>query len=273
MISKFKVNMRLFFKQLKNTSFQLDADCLLCHGEIKLTQPANYGGGAIFPPAQLTSHLICLYCQSKLPYLTQACRVCALPLTQAANSASQSTCGECLTSTPTYNRTCAAFLYEAPINDLITQLKFNHQFRQLNLLSNSLYLAIQNQYAAHELPNAMIPVPLHPKRLRQRGFNQANLIAQKLSKRLKIPVYTRLINREKLTLPQINLSAAERKRNLKNAFVLAKRFNPVTGMPAHIAVIDDVMTTGTTANELADFLLAQGAERVDIWCIARAILA
>jgi ComF family protein len=268
-IRKLKVNISTLFNQAKYS------DCLLCHGQIAPLHELQYsslGTTAAFPPNQLTSQLICAYCQSKLPYLSHACRVCALPLTAMSNNGSNNICGECLSNTPIYQRSCAAFLYESPVSDLITQLKFNHQFRHLNLLCNSLVLAIRHQYLKSDLPCAMLPVPLHPKRLRQRGFNQATIIAQKLSSPLNIPVYPRLLNRRKQTSPQINLSAVERKRNLKGAFSLAKQHSQLPFSNTHIAIVDDVMTTGATANEMARSLISLGAQRVDIWCLARAIV-
>jgi ComF family protein len=114
------------------------------------------------------------------------------------------------------------------------------------------------------LPEVLIPVPLHVHRLRQRGYNQALEIARHLSRQLQIPLDTYSCQRVLDTPHQQGLSATERKRNLKQAF----RVNKPLGY-RHVALIDDVMTTGTTLNILAALLRRQGVERIDNWCLAR----
>ncbi|MFT6217976.1 MAG: ComF family protein [Cycloclasticus pugetii] len=116
-----------------------------------------------------------------------------------------------------------------------------------------------------KLPDALIAVPLHPKRLKERGFNQAELIAQHIHKELNIPLVspdlTRIIN----STSQTSLKASERRKNLKNAFC----YEPSIELRS-IAVIDDVVTTGSTANEIAKTLKKKGVQQVEIWAFARA---
>jgi len=238
----------MFFKQpINKLNFLLPtSDCLLCHGAVRA-----HSERAI---------IICEHCHDKLPLLDQCCPVCALPVPSHQGLA----CGECLKNTPVFSQTLAAFHYEPPISDFITRLKFNNQRQLIPLLCESLIARIERHYQNSARPQQLIPVPLHPKKLRQRGFNQAQLLANRLAKKLTIPLLPNAVSRCRETSAQINLDAIERQRNLKDAFQINQ---PVK---AHVAIIDDVMTTGTTVSELSKALLNAGTTRVDVWCIARA---
>lgn len=115
------------------------------------------------------------------------------------------------------------------------------------------------------MPECIIPVPLHRRRLRQRGFNQALEIAKPLAKKLQLPVDFKTCIRTKHTRPQSELSAKKRQQNIKNAFTLKK---PITAK--HVAIVDDVMTTGNTVTELSALLRNNGVTTIEIWCCARA---
>lgn len=117
------------------------------------------------------------------------------------------------------------------------------------------------------MPEVMIPVPLHPKRLRERGFNQSTEIAKLLKKYLTLPINQSILVREKYTQAQTRLKAKDRSRNLKDAFCSLKSTNY-----EHIALIDDVMTTGSTAQEASKILKKQGTKQISVWCLARATL-
>ena len=114
------------------------------------------------------------------------------------------------------------------------------------------------------MPDQLIPVPLHPTRIRERGFNQATELARPIAKRLNIPLNLSVVQRRVATPPQSDLTRQERLKNIRNVFNVVK---PVDG---HVVIIDDVMTTGSTVEELAKTLLRAGAEQVDVWVCARA---
>ena len=179
-------------------------------------------------------------------------------------SGSSTTCGECLKMSPPYDRVISAFHYEPPVSDFITQLKYSAQLQLLPLLSEYLTQKIQSSYPTSTLPELIIATPLHPKKLVSRGFNQSRLIANKVGKVLKIKILDKGVDRLKQTQAQSGLDSVERKKNMKNAFQVE------TDLPQHVAVVDDVVTTGMTASELSKQLLKHGAKKVDIWCLARA---
>ena len=146
---------------------------------------------------------------------------------------------------------------------LIMDFKFRHKLSIARLLGG--LLANQIQQLRLALPEVLIPVPLHPLRLRERGFNQSVEIARHLMQQLHVPMDFDLCQRSKRTGVQSGLSAKERIRNMKNAFT-------ITGENAyrHVAIVDDVMTTGQTARELAKRLKASGVKTIQVWTIARA---
>jgi len=174
------------------------------------------------------------------------------------------TCGECLKNSPPYDRVISAFHYEPPVSDFITQLKYSAQFQLLPVLSDYLIQRIQSSYDASTLPKLIIATPLHPQKLVSRGFNQSRLIANKIGNALNTRVLDKGVERIKKTQAQSGLDSVERKKNMKNAFQVQAH------LPEHVAVVDDVVTTGMTATELSKQLLKHGAKRIDIWCLARA---
>ena len=114
------------------------------------------------------------------------------------------------------------------------------------------------------LPARLVPVPLHRNRLRRRGYNQAVELARPLGRALGLPVAPRLCRRQRPTPAQAELTGSDRRRNVRGAFAVAA---PV---PRHVAIVDDVVTTGSTVGELARVLRRAGAERVEVWAVARA---
>jgi len=213
--------------------------------------------------------IICQFCHQKLPSQVNGCAVCALPIKQNESGKllennKDLICGECIKQSPPFDKTVAAFHYEPPISDFITQYKFNAQLELLPLLSDYLAKNIQSHYQNKAMPKLLIPVPLHKHKLVKRGFNQSQLIAKRLSKGFGIPVSGNHIQRSKETRPQMELDSNERQQNLKDAFQISQQ------LPSHIAIIDDVVTTGTTVTELAKQAKSHGATTIDIWCLARA---
>jgi ComF family protein len=149
---------------------------------------------------------------------------------------------------------------------------FKYQSRLVNgrVLAAGISTYLQQQYHADMLPALLVPVPLHGRRVRQRGFNQSLELARWLSQQLAIPVANNLVARSRHTPQQTGLSAAERKRNLRGAFRVRQGFRFVPGTT--VAIVDDVVTTGTTVTALAKVLLRAGAEEVHVWAIARTSL-
>jgi ComF family protein len=156
------------------------------------------------------------------------------------------------------------FDYDWPVNSLITRLKFGHELAPARVLG----MLFARHCRARELPlpDCIVPMPLHPRRRRERGFNQCEEIARHLAPRLRVPVEPQLLHRCRETAAQSTLSAQARAYNVAGAFVTAPR-----RVPGHIALLDDVMTTGSTFAAAAGALMRGGAVRVDAWIIARAL--
>jgi ComF family protein len=161
-----------------------------------------------------------------------------------------------------FDETHAPFLHKGAIRYLIANLKFNQQYKNARLLGMLLASHIEK---TAELPELIIPVPLHTQRYRERGFNQSVEISKTLSRLLNIPLNTKSCIRNRNTPHQIDLPAKLRHNNIKNAF---RVIHPIKQQ--HIALVDDVMTTGSTVNEIAKVLKKSGVSRVDIWVCARA---
>ncbi|MDH5181080.1 MAG: ComF family protein [Gammaproteobacteria bacterium] len=204
---------------------------------------------------------LCNACHAALPRLTRPCPVCAKPLA----GSEKLVCGECLKHPPPFEQTISAFRYTSPLAKLITDLKFNQRLAAARLLGD--LLADELQANAPPMPECLIPVPLHPKRIRERGFNQSLEIARRVGKQLAIPVDADLCHRTRHTAPQTGLDAKARRQNIRHAFALRQpcRYK-------HIAIIDDVITTGHTVNETAALFRKQGVEQIRIWSVARAVI-
>jgi ComF family protein len=203
---------------------------------------------------------LCHACQGDLPWLVATCRQCGQPLPETAAGGR---CGRCQQQPPAYDATTAALHYGPPVDYLIRRLKFSGELGLAPLLAD--LLATRIRARAAPLPELLLPVPLHLARLRERGFNQATQLARRLGSRLDIALDYRLCRRQRRTAPQSLLPVGERRRNVRDAFTLAG------GVPAsHVAIVDDVMTTGHTVDELARLLRRAGVQRIEVWVIARA---
>jgi ComF family protein len=199
---------------------------------------------------------ICTPCLDDLPRNTPCCPRCALPLAETA------LCGACLKQPPHFDRCTAPLRYEGPVPGLITGLKFHQQLANARLLAGLFLSHLQTQ--PDPLPELIIPVPLHPRRLKTRGYNQALELGKYLQRRLAIPLSLRHCARVRFTTAQADLPRKQRQQNLRNAFRLQQ---PLPGK--RLALLDDVVTTGNTANELARTLKKAGAEWVEVWSMAR----
>lgn len=205
---------------------------------------------------------ICVACETDLPWLGEQCITCALPL-----AAADMTCGECLLEPPAFEQVVVPWTYGFPVDSLITRFKHNAKWPFGHLLADVLGQYLQHRFdEGLPRPDALLPVPLAGKRLRQRGFNQASMLARWLSQSLDLPCEEQVLRRVKETDAQQDLDAKARKRNLRNAFNLMPDAQ-VKGR--HLALVDDVLTTGATAQALARLLMDAGAARVDVYCLAR----
>ena len=204
---------------------------------------------------------LCARCEAALPWMPAACLACAMPLRPPAAGAGR-LCSACQRAPPPLAETHAAFLYGFPVDRLLPRLKFHRDLAAGRLLAEAMAVA----FAARPRPDALVPVPLHRARLRQRGYNQALELARPLGRRLGIGVRPELLRRTRDTDPQSRLDAAARAANLDEAFEV----RGTGAAPPHVVLVDDVMTTGATLHAAADALLDAGAWRVDAWVCARA---
>jgi len=210
--------------------------------------------------AGFDSQDICQGCFNDLTRNIHCCYRCA-EIFETPNLKPQ-LCGHCIKQSPAFDETHAPFIHHSNIRHLIATLKFNRQYKNARLLG--MVLASHLEKTA-EMPDLIIPVPLHSLRYQERGFNQSIEIAKTLSKQLNVPLNTSSCIRYRNTPHQIDLPAKMRHKNIKNAF---KIISPIKQQ--HIAIFDDVMTTGSTVNELAKLLKKSGVNRVDVWACARA---
>ncbi len=203
---------------------------------------------------------LCQPCMDELPFLVEpCCPVCALPVSYGGM------CGQCLKKRPSFARTVAVFGYTGAIQWLIKRLKFSHKLVPARILGELMGERLPTMAPA-PWPEAIVPVPLHTRRLRHRGFNQAIELARPVAARLSLPIDWECCERVVATAEQSSLSLKTRRRNLKGVFQVVRKLDY-----KHVAIIDDVMTTGTTANELAKTLRRSGVERVDVWVCARTL--
>jgi ComF family protein len=201
-------------------------------------------------------------CETELPWLGDHCQTCALPLPGTGL-----TCGQCLKHPPAFERVAAPWSYSFPLDTLITRFKHSAKWPFGRLLADLLAQYLQHRFDEDlNRPDALVPVPLAAKRLRQRGFNQAAMLARWLGAYLDIPCDETLLLRIQDTRAQQDLNAEARKKNLRNAFALTLDAQ-IKGR--HLALVDDVLTTGATAQALARLLMDAGAARVDVYCLAR----
>ena len=234
----------MIYNWLKNNLFSLiSKQCLLC-----LSPTDN-------------KHLLCTSCEQDLTKNSYHCVICAIPFAASQSDEIELVCGKCQKHPPNYTTSIIPHLYASPLKQLITHLKFHGNLTYAPLLAQNFINSIKQR---KNLPECIIPVPLHTQRLRERGFNQALELARIIAKQLNIPLNYSLCQREKATPFQSGLSAKQRKQNLKNAFSITKQ-HPYK----HVAIFDDVVTTGTTVNELARKLKQSGVETIEVWAIAR----
>jgi len=200
---------------------------------------------------------LCPACRNALPYHPpETCPSCALPTVGGA------TCGHCLKKPPAFDCTVAAFSYTFPLDALIHSYKYAGNLTLLDLLAEPLAA----RAIAQRKPDLLIPMPLHPARLKQRGFNQALEIARQVAQRLAIPLDSRACRRLRDTPPQASLKLQQRAANLRGAFSCE-----IDLRGKRVALLDDVMTSGASLHELAKTVRAKGAAQVEAWVVARTL--
>jgi ComF family protein len=199
---------------------------------------------------------LCAPCLAALPWNVIACPSCALPLPVAATA-----CGTCLKRAPPLRRVMAACVYAQPLDRLLPRFKFHGDLAAGRLLGQ----LMADVCCGMPRPDVLVPIPLHAARLRQRGYDQALELARPLARRLGLPLHATLLQRRRRTAPQSELSALARRRNVRDAFAVSMD----TALPAHVVLIDDVMTTGATLHAAANALRRAGVQRVDAWVCAR----
>lgn len=205
-----------------------------------------------------TNQDLCEPCYNHLPQLPpNHCPICLWPVPTAE------ICGACLAKPPAFTRTIAALRYTFPVDALIHTLKYQTNLAIAPILAK---LLITRLKTTERMPDIIIPMPLHPVRLRERGFNQAMEISRYISKHMGIILLPDSCLRIKHTPPQTGLPWKDRQKNIRKAFSCKIELSG-----KHVALVDDVMTTGATLNELAKALRKQGAAEISNWVIARAI--
>jgi ComF family protein len=217
----------------------LPSHCLLCGAR---------GQGALS---------LCSDCAADMPRNATCCARCALPLDLPAPL-----CGRCLRREPPWDAAWVPFRYEWPLAQLESRFKFGGDLAA----GRTLAMLWREAPLAAELPEAIVPVPLHRARLRRRGYNQALELAKPLAKALGIPLLREVLQRMRATDAQTELTAIQRRRNVRGAFAV----DLGGAVPGHVAVLDDVFTTGATLGECARVLKRAGVRRVDVWAQARA---
>ena len=202
---------------------------------------------------------LCRDCEAELLRDLPACTGCAMPLPQP----DRFLCGSCLQAPRDFDAAFAAFLYEHPLDWIVRRMKYGGDIAAARVLGTLLGRRALAAHAIHV--QALVPVPLHRGREARRGFNQAMEIARAAATELELPVVYDAARRIRATAGQAGLDAAARRRNLRGAFELARPLGF-----SRVAIVDDVLTTGSTVEELARALKAGGAEWVEVWAVARA---
>jgi ComF family protein len=213
---------------------------------------ARLFGGSCFLCRGAAADLLCKPCDADLPRLAEPrCPRCAL------SSPRGEMCGRCLSEAPHYDATVAALAYEFPADVLVHALKFRGELALAGLLGGLL----SQKISRHDV-DCVVPVPLSSARLRERGYNQSVEIARQLGAKLDLALCVREID----TPAQMDLPYAQRQRNVRGAFRCTQML-----AGARVAVVDDVMTTGATLNEVASVLKQAGAAHVVNWIVARTL--
>lgn len=241
------INQRLYDKS-KLTRWLIPSQCILCQSPIKNEHNQH--------------NSLCKPCINSLPRIKEHCSKCSTPLK------SGDLCGVCLTTQRHWNRCFAAYEYQDHVKKLIADFKYKQTPSLGALLGDIMQKKILDTYAS-ELPDYLVPVPVFRDRLQSRGFNQSLILCKALSKNLNIPILDILLKTKK-TPTQKGLSSKERKLSITNSFQLKHPplLSPNTRIKK-VAIIDDVMTTGSTSSEIAKLLKKSNISDIEVWVLAR----
>jgi ComF family protein len=199
----------------------------------------------------------CAACDQALPYYKAPhCPSCALPVSTGE------VCGQCLKYPPLFAATTAVYVYSFPVDRLIQAMKYGEQL----ILAQAFAKKMALQIDPAKLPDLLVPMPLHPAKLRVRGYNQAHLLAMGIARELALKLLSDGCRRVRDTPPQTTLPWRERKKNLRDAFCC-----DVDLSGCRVALIDDVLTTGASLNALAEAVKKRGAAQVSAWVVARTL--
>ena len=238
--------------------------------------------GAIFPGICLLCRRrsrrdvdLCGECEAALERNERACPVCAEPT--SPGSTTGEICGSCIVAPPPWAATVAPFTYSPPLSRVVEGLKSGNGLREARILGGMLAPAIQARYRGDVLPDALIPMPLSRRRRRQRGYNQAELLAAVICREINRPVLKGRLVRLRHAPPQRTLPRSARLRNVRGAFDVRPPFRErvfartAEAMPKRIALVDDVTTTGATVRAASETLRAAGVEEVHVWVAAKTV--
>jgi ComF family protein len=206
---------------------------------------------------------LCIDCLNDLPWLQRTCRFCGISLPAAGLRI----CGVCSKTPPLVQHTVAALNYEFPVPEMIAAMKFGKQTCFARVLGELLSIRLQELVCSGNLllPDVLVPVPLSRWRQFRRGFNQSDVIAACVAASLHVPVDNFSLRRTRNTPPQSGLRRTARQKNLRGCFHVGSQ--RLAGK--HVALIDDVITTGSTVTEIARTLHQQGVAGVQVWAVAR----
>lgn len=239
----------MVYNSLLNRQSWKPASCLFCY------QPIAFG------------HDLCPDCAQALPYISieRGFRCCRCATLLATNAAIELLCGSCQSTAPDFQLTRALFAYANPVDSIIQSLKYDGKLHLARLMGQ--LWANKLQLIKPEIDiDTIVPVPLHTKRLRERGFNQSLELARPLASKLRIPICQNGLIRVRATTRQTELPTRLRANNVRGAF----QANPKHFYRKRIALLDDVMTTGSTVRTIAKNLKEAGADYIEVWILARA---
>ncbi len=214
-------------------------------------------------PLALSATGICGSCQRRLPPRPPLCRRCGLPAPPDTPE-----CGRCIQKPPPWQHLVCAGDYRPPLSRLLHKFKFSGHTALSVMLARLILLSFLEQHREHGLrkPDVLLCVPLHRQRLRQRGFNQSALLARPLAHWLSCEFAADALRRNRKTAVQHQLNISQRKNNLRNAFCVEKAL-----AGRHVALVDDVITSGSTAGEISRILTQSAVASIQLWCLCRTL--
>ena len=249
---------------------------------IRLAEAANPVNvlGAVFPGICLLCRRrsrrdvdLCRECEAAFEHNERACPVCAEPA--PPGSVSGEICGACIVAPPPWTVTVAPFIYGAPLSRVVEGLKSGNGLREARILGGLLGPAIRARYRSDVLPDSLIAMPLTRRRRRQRGYNQAELLASVVGRVVDRPVLKGKLVRTRHAPPQRTLPRSARLRNVRGAFDVRRTVRErvfartAEAMPKRVALVDDVTTTGATVRAASETLRTAGVEEVHVWVAAK----